>query len=251
VPSKEEGTEQRAGLPRLPPGRHGLPREFVVENQRQRIAAGMIEVVVERGYLATTVTQVVAAAGVSRRTFYNYYAEFLEQGNIGLACTRPVLQAHACPAKSVYGKAKAWSPLLEKPLEGPVYLVGGYGYKLPAMVAELDGQIRVLLVGKVDTGSTKGIRNTFEAVPDAPVEKFTLELKGGKKYGLLVNSEDICKKKQVGQASFTAQNGKVLKLKPVITNSCGKKAKGTGKKHKGKTGDGKSPGKKSKGKKKH
>ena len=67
--------ETDAGLPRLPPGRHGLPREFVIENQRQRIAAGMIAVVVERGYLATTVTQVVAAAGVSRRTFYNYYSD--------------------------------------------------------------------------------------------------------------------------------------------------------------------------------
>ena len=63
------------GLPRLPPGRHGLPREFVVENQRQRIAAGMIQVVVERGYNAATVTQVVAAAGVSRRTYYNYYGD--------------------------------------------------------------------------------------------------------------------------------------------------------------------------------
>jgi hypothetical protein len=159
-------------------------------------------------------------------------SEFLEQGNIGLACTKPVLQAHACPAKSVYGKAKAWSPLLAAPLEGPVYLVGGYGYKLPAMVAELDGQIRVLLVGKVDTGPNRGIRNTFEAVPDAPVEKFVLELKGGKKYGLLVNSEDICKEKQVGQAAFTAQNGKTLTLKPVIANSCGKAQKGKGKKHK-------------------
>ncbi|HEY2478402.1 MAG TPA: TetR/AcrR family transcriptional regulator [Solirubrobacterales bacterium] len=35
----------------------------------------MIEVVVDRGYISTTVTQVVAAAGVSRRTFYNYYAD--------------------------------------------------------------------------------------------------------------------------------------------------------------------------------
>jgi AcrR family transcriptional regulator len=69
------GGESGEGLPRLPPGRHGLSREFVVENQRQRIAAGMIRVVVERGYSAATVTQVVAAAGVSRRTFYNYYGD--------------------------------------------------------------------------------------------------------------------------------------------------------------------------------
>lgn len=66
------------GLPRLPPGRHGLSRQFVVENQRQRIASGMIEVVVARGYVAATVTQVVAAAGVSRRTFYNYYTDKAE-----------------------------------------------------------------------------------------------------------------------------------------------------------------------------
>jgi hypothetical protein len=153
------------------------------------------------------------------------HAEFLDQGNIGKACTKPVLLAGLCPAKSVYGNAKAWSPLLEKPLEGPVYLVGGFGYKLPALVAELNGQIRVLLVGKVDTGKNKGIRNTFEAVPDAPVEKFELSLKGGKKYGLLVNSENICKKRQKASASFTAQSGLVARSSVTIANNC-QRAKG-------------------------
>ncbi|HEY2053228.1 MAG TPA: TetR/AcrR family transcriptional regulator [Solirubrobacterales bacterium] len=69
------GEESGVDLPRLPPGRHGLSRDFVVENQRQRIAAGMIQVVVEAGYTAATVTEVVAAAKVSRRTFYNYYGD--------------------------------------------------------------------------------------------------------------------------------------------------------------------------------
>jgi hypothetical protein len=111
-------------------------------------------------------------------------------------------------------------------LEGPVYLVGGYGYKLPALVAELDGQIRVLLVGKVDSGPNHGIRNTFEAVPDAPVEKFELRMKGGPKYSLLENSEDLCARPQKAVASFTAQNGKVLELHPGVANSCKKKHKG-------------------------
>jgi AcrR family transcriptional regulator len=71
----ESGEGSGAGLPRLPPGRHGLSREFVVENQRQRIAAGMIEVVVSRGYNDTTVSEVVTAAGISRRTFYNYFGD--------------------------------------------------------------------------------------------------------------------------------------------------------------------------------
>jgi AcrR family transcriptional regulator len=68
-------TEDGEGLPRLPPGRHGLSREFVVKNQRDRIAAGMIRVVVDRGYQPATVSQIVVGAGVSRRTFYNYYPD--------------------------------------------------------------------------------------------------------------------------------------------------------------------------------
>jgi AcrR family transcriptional regulator len=75
MPAAPKGGEEERGLPRLPPGRHGLPREFVVENQKQRIAAGMIAEVVQRGYTETTVTQIVAAAGVSRRTFYNNYSD--------------------------------------------------------------------------------------------------------------------------------------------------------------------------------
>ncbi len=57
-------------LARLPPGRHGLPRELVTRNQRERLAAGTIAVVAERGLNAATITQICAAAGVSRRTFY-------------------------------------------------------------------------------------------------------------------------------------------------------------------------------------
>lgn len=177
--------------------------------------------------LKATVTypQGGAYANIAKAQVSLPHSEFLDQGNIGKACTRVLLAQRACPAKSVYGSATAWTPLLEKPLTGPVYLVGGFGYKLPAMVAELEGQIRVLLVGKVDTGKSKGIRNTFEAVPDAPVEKFVLQLKGGRKYGLLENSEDICKKPQRAEATFIGQNGKTDSQNPLITNSCGAKAK--------------------------
>lgn len=62
------------GLPRLPPGRHGLPRQFVVQNQRDRIMAGIIVAVAERGYHETTITAIAAAAGLSRRTFYSYFS---------------------------------------------------------------------------------------------------------------------------------------------------------------------------------
>ncbi|HVY97203.1 MAG TPA: TetR/AcrR family transcriptional regulator [Solirubrobacterales bacterium] len=68
------GDDPALRLARLPPGRHGLPREFVVQNQRERLAAGMIAVVAERGLNDATITQICAAAGVSRRTFYGYFS---------------------------------------------------------------------------------------------------------------------------------------------------------------------------------
>lgn len=171
-------------------------------------------------------------ANIARAQVNLPHSEFIDQSNLNKTCTKPVLLEGKCPAKSIYGKAKAWTPLLDAPLEGPVYLVGGFGYKLPALVAELNGQIRVLLVGKVDSGPNKGIRNTFETVPDAPVEKFVLEMKGGPKYSLLENSENLCARPQRAIASFTAQNGKVDNSKPLVANGC-EKHKGHHKKHKG------------------
>jgi AcrR family transcriptional regulator len=73
VAKREPQAEEAPGLSRLPPGRHGLPRDFVVQNQRDRLAAGIIAAVSEFGYHETTITQIAAAAGVSRRTFYSYF----------------------------------------------------------------------------------------------------------------------------------------------------------------------------------
>ncbi len=165
-------------------------------------------------------------ANIARAQVTLPHSEFLEQGHIGTICTRVQFAADQCPARSIYGKARAFTPLLDKPLEGPVYLRSS-SRELPDLVAALRGQVDVDLIGKVDTGSNDGIRNTFEAAPDAPVSKFVLEMQGGKK-GLLVNSENICRKAQKANASFTAHNGKTYSAKPLIKNDCGKK----GRKHK-------------------
>lgn len=70
---RESGTDEDGKLRRLPPGRHGLSREFVTRNQRERLIAGTIAAVAEHGFRETSVTQIAAAAGVSRRTFYGYF----------------------------------------------------------------------------------------------------------------------------------------------------------------------------------
>lgn len=166
-----------------------------------------------------------AYANIARAQVGLPHSEFLDQGNLDKVCTQPELKSATCPKGSVYGYAKAWTPLLDKPLEGPVYIGVGYGHKLPDLVADLNGQVRVLLHGKVDTTKHEGIRSTFEVVPDAPVSRFVLEMKGGKKYGLLENSENICAKPQHANARFVAQNGLAAQLRPEIGNSCKKKDK--------------------------
>jgi AcrR family transcriptional regulator len=69
----ESATEYPPELSRLPPGRHGLPREFVVHNQRERLIAGLAEAVAENGYAGTTIAHITRHAAVSRRTFYEHF----------------------------------------------------------------------------------------------------------------------------------------------------------------------------------
>jgi AcrR family transcriptional regulator len=61
-------------LARLPPGRHGLPREFVTRNQHERLIAGLAEAVAEKGYAGTTIAHITRHAAVSRRTFYEHFS---------------------------------------------------------------------------------------------------------------------------------------------------------------------------------
>lgn len=57
----------------LPPGRHGLARDFVIENQRERIMVAVAEVVSEQDYGSASVEDIIKAAGLSRRTFYDHF----------------------------------------------------------------------------------------------------------------------------------------------------------------------------------
>jgi hypothetical protein len=134
-----------------------------------------------------------------------------------------------CPAASIYGFAKAVSPLLDEPVQGPVYLRSS-SHQLPDLVAALHNkQVDIALDGHIDAVHKKGtevsrIRNTFETVPDAPVTKFVLEMQGGKK-GLLTNSTNLCRGTHRASADFTGQNGKLEDFNPVLKASCGGKGK--------------------------
>src|ERR1700750_939795 len=59
---------------RLRPG-PGTPRDEVLANQRRRLFGAMVASVSERGYIATTVNDLVEISGVSSRTFYDLFPD--------------------------------------------------------------------------------------------------------------------------------------------------------------------------------
>jgi hypothetical protein len=148
------------------------------------------------------------------------HAIFLDQASLGTVCTRPQFAAGQCPAKSRYGYARAWSPLLSHPVEGPVYLRSSNN-TLPDMVADLRGQVSIVLDGKIDSFKG-GIRTTFAGIPDLPVSKFVLNLPGGK-HGLLQASTNLCAKPIRGVIRMVGQNGKKVTRHPRIKRSCNRK----------------------------
>jgi len=157
-------------------------------------------------------------ANVAKAVVTLPHSEFLEQGHIRTVCTRVQFAADQCPAGSVYGTARAITPLLDEPIEGPVYLRSS-SHKLPDMVIALHGLVDLNLVGRIDSVHAR-IRTTFEAAPDAPVSSFTLKLPAGKK-SLLVNSRSLCAHPARALSIFTGQNGRVYEQKPVLGVRCG------------------------------
>lgn len=76
--SADRGRGERKGegaveLGPLPGGHHGLSREQILDSQRERLLAAIAHEVADRGYRATTITEVVRAASVSTRDFYELF----------------------------------------------------------------------------------------------------------------------------------------------------------------------------------
>ncbi len=170
--------------------------------------------------LLANLTAKPGEANIARAQVKLPKAAFLDNAHIKGICTRVQFAADSCPANSIYGKASAKTPLLDSPLKGAVYLRSSNN-PLPDLVAKLRGPdsqpIEIDLAGRTD--SVKGaLRNTFEAVPDAPVSTFQLELFGGKR-GLIELSSGLCKSPKAS-VNLTGQNGKTFDTRPAVRSSC-------------------------------
>lgn len=147
--------------------------------------------------------------------------QFLAQSHLRDLCTRPQFEADRCPPDSVYGRARVFTPLLEEPLEGPVYL--RTANPLPDLVFALRGRggIRIDVVGDIDTVHG-GLRTTFTGLPDAPLEKFVLNLAGAGK-GLLETQQGACRTKQFAHARLIGHNNLGEALVPRVKQQCAKR----------------------------
>jgi hypothetical protein len=143
---------------------------------------------------------------------------FLDNEHIRGICTRPQFDARNCPPSSIYAYAKASSPLLAKPLKGPVYMRTS-DHPLPDLVAALDGQVRFVFGSQI--GSARGgIRASLENLPDVPLDRFVLTMRGGAG-GLLQNSVNACEGHRHAFVELEGQNGRIAILRPRLLTRCG------------------------------
>ena len=102
----EQRTSHNRAPHQLPAGRHGLPRAFVVSNQRERILDAVLQAASRSGYAAMRIEDVIAIAGVSRRTFYDHFANKEEAF---LAAYELVLDQLLSGVTSAFATGETWT----------------------------------------------------------------------------------------------------------------------------------------------
>ncbi|HEX2071524.1 MAG TPA: hypothetical protein VHF90_07755 [Thermoleophilaceae bacterium] len=155
--------------------------------------------------------------------------------------TKPDLESH-CPTKSIVGRARAKTPLLDRDLVGNVYFVknvridpltGKPRRTLPMIVVALRGEIAINLVGESSTTKSGKLVNTFADVPDAPITRFNLNIRGGKSGILAVTRTrrariNLCAgpRRHIAEADMDGHNGRRFDRDVRMKTPCRKAQKG-------------------------
>ncbi|HXB65336.1 MAG TPA: hypothetical protein VNV42_10725 [Solirubrobacteraceae bacterium] len=151
------------------------------------------------------------------------------------ACLASVFEANpaGCPPASIIGHARATTPVLPVPLEGPAYFVSHGGEAWPSLVIVLQGYgVTVHLVGTTLISKAGITSSTFKTVPDVPVGTFELSLPAGP-FSALTGLGNLCAGKSLKMPTeFVGQNGaEIHTTANIALTGCGK-AKKVSHKHK-------------------
>jgi AcrR family transcriptional regulator len=168
-------TASEPSIPLLRPGPSGLPRRQVTEIQRARILAAAVEVVEELGYAGMTVAQVIGRAKVSRKTFYDLFADrqdcFVAVFEETIARTRALMEEE-CAGEERWrervrsGLARLLALLEEEPALARICLIEaqGAGTKVLERREEVFGELAEVL----DRG--RAITSTVREPPQITAE---------------------------------------------------------------------------------
>lgn len=155
---------------------------------------------------------------------------FLDNSHLRNICTRVAFAADKCTKESVYGNATVYTPILDEPLTGPVYLRSS-SHSLPDLVLDLHGQVDVEASARIDSKNL-GIRTTFGLIPDIPISEVVLNMQGGSKGLLQIGRDNFCAAPGRATVRVGAQNGMRLAGREKLQTSCGKASKRKRGKHK-------------------
>lgn len=152
----------------------------------------------------------------------------LDPDNARSICSYEGGQQARCPGSAKIGRATAISPALDDPLKGVVYFVQGIRVDpatgarirtLPTLLVKLKGEVRISLRATTTVKSRKLV-TSFTALPDVPLSRFYLRLKGGSGGILAATRNDICDRKQFARARFGGQNGKRASARVQLGRPC-------------------------------
>jgi hypothetical protein len=147
----------------------------------------------------------------------------IDQRHLGNICDKSELVSDECAGRAPIGIAMDETPLLEKPLQGPVYAVSGYGV-LPHLAFILGGQVAITPEAESSSVSGGHLKTVVPVIPDVPIGHFRFTLYGGKS-GYLVNTQSLCSVPTVSTVEMDGQNGKNLTEQVKTKSACGSKTR--------------------------
>jgi hypothetical protein len=138
-----------------------------------------------------------------------------------------------CPKESIIGRARAFTPVLNRPLTGPVYFVKGVRIDprtgrrrrtFPTLLIPLRGEVALDLRATTSVRK-KRLITTFPTIPDAPVSRFELQLNGGRNGILAVSNRHLCRGRHVAGIEIDGHNGKRADTNVRVQTPCGRPRK--------------------------
>jgi hypothetical protein len=182
--------------------------------------------------LRAVLTQSLGGANVAKVRVAMPKSVALDPENSNGLCSYEQGLAADCPGSSRIGMATAQSPLLKRPLTGSVYLVQGIRFDpktgsrirtTPTLLTKLRGEVPIDLRAATTAKNGKLVA-TFPTVPDAPVSKFSMTLRGGKGGILAVTGErNLCAQRNIAAVQTDGHNGKQADYRTAVKTPCAKK----------------------------